>query len=150
MKITDQVRAFSEPIVQEHGCTLWDVEYVREGGDCFLRLFIDKEGGVGIEDCEAISRAVDPVLDEKDPIPESYSFEVSSAGLERQLKRPEHFTKSLGKQVLVKLYTARNGVREFIGTLTGYDGGRITLDTTGGPETFEKNEVALARLYVEF
>ena len=75
---------------------------------------------------------------------------MSSAGLERQLKRPEHFTKSLGKQVLVKLYTARNGVREYIGTLTGYDSGRITLDTSNGPEAFEKNEVALARLYVEF
>ena len=88
MKITDQVWEFAEPLVQACGCSLWDVEYVREGGEWFLRLYLDKEGGVDIDDCEAVSRAVDPVLDEKDPIPESYRFEVCSAGLERQLKRP--------------------------------------------------------------
>ena len=87
MKITEQVWQFAEPLVQAQGCSLWDVEYVREGGEWFLRLYIDKDGGVDIDDCEAVSRAVDPVLDEKDPIPESYRFEVCSAGLERQLKR---------------------------------------------------------------
>lgn len=76
---------------QAHGCSLWDVEYVKEGGDWFLRLYIDKEGGVDINDCEAISRAVDPILDEKDPIPDSYSFEVCSAGLERELEAPVRF-----------------------------------------------------------
>ena len=96
MKITEQVWAFAEPVVQAHGCSLWDVEYVKEGGDWFLRLYIDKEGGVDINDCEAISRAVDPILDEKDPIPDSYSFEVCSAGLERELKRPSDFAQFLG------------------------------------------------------
>ena len=86
MKVTEQVAAFAEPIVKEHGCELWDVEYVREGSEYFLRLYIDKDGGVDINDCEAISRAVDPILDEKDPIPGSYHFEVCSAGLERVLK----------------------------------------------------------------
>ena len=76
MKVTEQVAAFAEPIVKEHGCALWDVEYVREGSEYFLRLYIDKDGGVDINDCEAISRAVDPILDEKDPIPDSYSFEA--------------------------------------------------------------------------
>lgn len=80
MKITDQVWEFAEPLVQACGCSLWDVEYVREGGEWFLRLYLDKEGGVDIDDCEAVSRAVEPVLDEKDPIPESYRFEVCSAG----------------------------------------------------------------------
>lgn len=80
------------------------MEYVREGGEWFLRLYLDKEGGVDIDDCEAVSRAVDPVLDEKDPIPESYRFEVCSAGLERQLKRPSDFERYLGEPVLVKLY----------------------------------------------
>ena len=150
MKITDQVWQFSEPIVREQGCTLWDVEYVREGGDWFLRLYIDKEGGVGINDCEAVSRAIDPILDEKDPIPDSYSFEVSSAGLERPLKRPEHFAKSMGQTVLVKLYKPRNGQKEFNGILEGYENGRVTISMPSGPVTFEKNEVALVRLYVEF
>ena len=95
MKITETVRQFAEPVVQAHGCSLWDVEYVREGADWFLRLYIDKPGGVDINDCEAISRAVDPILDEKDPIPDSYSFEVCSAGLERVLKRPGDFELTL-------------------------------------------------------
>ena len=110
MKITDQVRAFAEPVVQAHGCSLWDVEYVKEGGDWFLRLYIDKDGGVDINDCEAISRAVDPILDEKDPIPDSYSFEVCSAGLERELKRPSDFEQFLGAAVTVKLYRPVNGL----------------------------------------
>ena len=96
MKVTEQVAQFAEPVVQAHGCTLWDVEYVREGGEWFLRLYIDKDGGVDISDCEAISRAVDPILDEKDPVPDSYNFEVCSAGLERQLKRPSDFAQVYG------------------------------------------------------
>ena len=88
LKVTQQVAEFAEPVVASHGCSLWDVEYVREGADYFLRVYIDKEGGVDIADCEAISRALDPILDEKDPIPGSYHFEVCSAGLERSLKRP--------------------------------------------------------------
>ena len=117
MKITEQVWQFAEPVVLEHGCTLWDVEYVREGGDWFLRLYIDKDGGVNITDCEAISRAVDPILDEKDPIPDSYTFEVCSAGLERALKRPQDFEKFLGSPVLVKLYRPKDGAKEFPGKL---------------------------------
>ena len=98
MKVTEQVAQFAEPVVQAHGCTLWDVEYVREGGEWFLRLYIDKDGGVDISDCEAISRAVDPILDEKDPVPDSYNFEVCSAGLERQLKRPSDFAQFMGSR----------------------------------------------------
>ncbi|MFR7744894.1 MAG: ribosome maturation factor RimP [Acutalibacteraceae bacterium] len=97
MKVTEQVAQFAEPVVQAHGCTLWDVEYVREGGEWFLRLYIDKDGGVDISDCEAISRALDPILDEKDPVPDSYNFEVCSAGLERQLKRPSDFAAVYGQ-----------------------------------------------------
>ena len=123
MKVTEQVAAFAEPIVKEHGCELWDVEYVREGSEYFLRLYIDKDGGVDINDCEAISRAVDPILDEKDPIPGSYHFEVCSAGLERVLKRPSDF-------------------QEYLGSLT-VESGKETV-------TFEKSEVALVRLRVEF
>ncbi len=150
MKITEQVWQFAEPVVQEKGCSLWDVEYVREGGEWFLRLYIDKVGGVDINDCEAVSRAVDPILDEKDPIPESYHFEVCSAGLERVLKRPSDFAQFMGSNVLVKLYKPRNGAKELKGTLTGYENGNVTIDQAGTSVTLEKQEVALVRLYVEF
>ena len=150
MKITEQVWQFAEPLVQAQGCSLWDVEYVREGGEWFLRLYIDKDGGVDIDDCEAVSRAVDPVLDEKDPIPESYRFEVCSAGLERVLKRPSDFERFLGEPVLVKLYRPKNGRKEFAGVLKGYADGAVTVDLNGTELTFEKPEVALVRLRVEF
>ena len=150
MKITDQVWAFAEPVVQAHGCSLWDVEYVKEGGDWFLRLYIDKEGGVDINDCEAISRAVDPILDEKDPIPDSYSFEVCSAGLERELKRPSDFAQFLGSAVTVKLYKPVNGMKEQVGTLVSYEDGAVTIRQGETEVRFEKPEVAQVRLRVEF
>lgn len=150
MKITEQVWQFAQPLVEAQGCSLWDVEYVKEGGEWFLRLYIDKDGGVDIDDCEAVSRAVDPVLDEKDPIPESYRFEVCSAGLERVLKRPSDFERFLGEPVLVKLYRPKNGQKEFPGVLKGYAGGAVTIDMNGTELTFEKPEVALVRLRVEF
>lgn len=150
MKITDQVWEFAEPLVQACGCSLWDVEYVREGGEWFLRLYLDKEGGVDIDDCEAVSRAVNPVLDEKDPIPESYRFEVCSAGLERQLKRPSDFERYLGEPVLVKLYRPRDGQKEFPGRLVRYEDGAVTIEMRGREVTFDKAEVALVRLRVEF
>ncbi len=150
MKITDQVWSFAQPLVEAAGCSLWDVEYVREGGEWFLRLYIDKDGGVDIDDCEAVSRAVDPVLDEKDPIPESYRFEVCSAGLERPLKRPSDFERFMGEPVLVKLYRPRNGQKEFAGMLAGYRDGDVVLNVRGAEHTFEKSEVALVRLRVEF
>ena len=150
MKITEQVWQFAEPLVQAQGCSLWDVEYVREGGEWFLRLYIDKDGGVDIDDCEAVSRAVDPVLDEKDPIPESYRFEVCSAGLERVLKRPSDFERFLGEPVLVKLYRPKDGRKEFPGVLKGYKDGDVTISAGGQEITIEKAEVALVRLRVEF
>ena len=150
MKITEKVAEFAEPVVIAQGCSLWDVEYVREGSEYFLRLYIDKEGGVDITDCEAISRAVDPILDEKDPIPESYHFEVCSAGLERALKRPGDFAQFMGSPVTVKLYRPRNGLKEIPAVLKGYDEGRVTVEAGKETITFEKSEVALVRLRVEF
>ena len=151
MKVTDTVREFARPIVESLGCTLWDVEYVREGGEWFLRLYIDKRGGVSIDDCEAVSRALDPVLDERDPIPDSYNFEVSSAGLDRALKSPEHFARCMGQDVDVRLYRARDGAKELSGRLTGYDeAGRVTIEQAGKSVTLEKSEVAQVRLRVEF
>ena len=150
MKITEIVEQFAKPIVEAHGCTLWDVEYVREGSERFLRLYLDKEGGVDITDCEAISRAVDPILDEKVPIADSYHFEVCSAGLERALKRPGDFERFMGSAITVKLYRPRNGLKEFPGILRGYEDGRVTVEAGKETITFEKSEVALVRLRVEF
>lgn len=150
MKVTDLVTEFAQPVVESFGCSLWDVEYVREGADRYLRVFIDKEGGIEIDDCEKIHRALDPVLDEKDPIAESYYFEVCSAGLERALKRPGDFERFMGSPVLIKLYRPRNGLKEIPGVLRGYEDGRITLEAGKETITFEKSEVALARLRVEF
>lgn len=150
MKITEQIAQLAQPVVESHGCSLWDVEYVREGTEYFLRVYIDKEGGVDITDCEAVSRAMDPILDEKDPIQGSYHFEVCSAGLERALKRPEDFERFLGSPITVKLYRPRNGVKELPCVLREYDNGRITVEAGKETITFEKSEVALVRLRVEF
>ena len=150
MKVTDLVTEIAKPIVEEKGMELWDVEYVREGSEYFLRLYLDKEGGVDIDNCEAVSRAVDPILDEKDPIPGSYHFEVCSAGLERALKRPGDFERFLGSPVTVKLYRPRNGLKELPCVLKGYEDGRVTVEAGKETITFEKSEVALVRLRVEF
>ena len=150
MKITELVAGFAKPIVEAHGCELWDVEYVREGSEYYLRLYLDKEGGVDINDCEAISRAVDPILDEKDPIPGSYHFEVCSAGLERALKRPGDFQRFMGSPITVKLYRPHNGMKEIPCVLRGYDEGKLTVEMGKETLTFEKSQVALVRLRVEF
>ena len=150
MNVTELVTKLAEPVVAEHGCSLWDVEYVREGSEYFLRLYLDKEGGVDINDCEAISRAMAPILDEADPISGSYHFEVCSAGLERVLKRPGDFERFLGENITVKLYRPRNGLKEIPCVLRGYDNGRLTVEAGKEEITFEKSEVALVRLRVEF
>ena len=150
MKVTEQVAEFARPIVEAQGCQLWDVEYVREGSEYFLRLYLDKEGGVDINDCEAVSRAVDPILDEKDPIPGSYHFEVCSAGLERVLKRPADFQRFMGSPITVKLYRPRNGLKEIPCVLKAFDEGKLTVEAGKETITFEKSEVAQVRLRVEF
>lgn len=149
-KVTDIAAQLALPIVEENGCSLWDVEYVKEAGEWFLRLYIDKEGGVSIDDCEAVSRAVSDALDEADPIQGSYTFEVSSAGADRALKKPEHFAAMLGREVEVRLYRAREGRKEFAGVLTGYEDGAVTIDAGGQSLRFEKPDVAQVRLYVRF
>lgn len=150
-KVTDAVAQLALPYVEAAGCTLWDVEYVKEAGEWFLRVYIDKADGVSIEDCEAVSRPLSDKLDEADPIEGSYTFEVSSAGAERPLKRPSDFQRFLGHPVLVKTYKPKDGRKEFAGTLAGYDNGAVLLDMGGAePLRFEKPELALVRLRVEF
>lgn len=151
-KITDVVWELAEPAVQAQGCRIWDVEYVREAGQWYLRLYLDKDGGVDILDCEAISRQVSDLLDEADPIEGSYTLEVGSAGAERALKRPSDFQQFLGSPVLVKLYRAREGRKEFAGYLKGYDEatGDVTVTVGSQDLVFPKKETALIRLRVEF
>lgn len=149
-KVTDIVAELAAPVVAEQGCELWDVEYVREAGQWYLRLYLDKEGGVDILDCEAISRKVSDLLDEADPIEASYIFEVSSAGAERPLKRPGDFERFMGSAVLVKTYKNRDGRKEFAGKLVGYDNCAVLLEMGQEQLRFEKAEVALVRLRVEF
>ena len=146
-KVTDVVAQLAQPIVEQAGCTLWDVEYVKEAGEWFLRVYIDKEGGVDINDCEAVSRPLSDLLDEADPIQDSYTFEVSSAGLDRPLKKPEHFAACAGQQVDVRFYRPVDGRKEYTGALVGCDGdGNVTVDD----KTFEKKDVAQVRLHVTF
>ena len=147
-KITDKVTELARPVVEEEGCSLWDVEYVREAGSWFLRVFIDKDGGVGIDDCERISRRLDPILDEADPIPDSYVFEVGSAGAERELKRPGDFEQFMGSEVEVRLYQPVNGCKVYVGVLAGYDNGRVTVTAGKNEVSFDKSQIALVKLHV--
>ncbi len=151
-QITELTAKLAAPAIAEQGCTLWDVEYVKEAGTWYLRVLLDKEGGVDILDCEAISRKLSDLLDEADPIEGSYTLEVGSAGAERALKRPGDFARFLGSPVLVKLYRARNGRKEFPGVLTAYDeaSGEVTITLGEETLTFAKQETALVRLRVEF
>ena len=149
-KVTEVVRELALPVVDEQGCRLWDVEYVREAGQWYLRVYIDKDGGVNILDCEAISRALSDILDEADPIESSYIFEVASAGAERPLKRPGDFEQFIGSPVLLKTYKSVDGRKEFAGDLAGYENGDVTLRIGGEERRFAKEEIALVRLRCDF
>ena len=150
-KVTEIVEKLAAPVVEAAGCRLWDVEYVREAGQWYLRLYLDKDGGVDILDCEAVSRQVSDLLDEADPIEGSYVFEVSSAGAERALKRPGDFRQFMGSPVLLKLYKAQDGQKEFAGVLSGYgEDGAVTVTVGEREMTVPKSQVALCRLRVEF
>lgn len=147
-KITDKVTELARPVVEEEGCTLWDVEYIREAGSWYLRVFIDKEGGVDIMDCERISRRLDPILDEADPIPDSYTFEVGSAGIERELKRPSDFEQFMGSEIELRLYQPIDGSKVFVGKLAGYENGDVSVEVANNTLRFMKSQVALVKLHV--
>ena len=135
--VSEKVFALVKDTVEQCGVSLWDVRFVKEGASHYLRIFIDKAEGICIDDCTAVSHAVDPLLDEADPIDGSYYLEVCSPGIERELTRPEHFNASVGKTVKVKLFKAVDGAKEFIGVLQGFDG-NLTLETQTEIKTFEK------------
>ena len=145
-KIAQRVYDLAQPLAAAQGLELWDVTYTKEAGEWFLRVYIDKEGGVGISDCETFSRAFDPVLDEADPVEGSYTFEVSSAGAERELKYPWQFERFRGSEVEVRLYKGVDGSKTFTGTLTDYADGDVTVETAGQERTFEKAAIAHVRV----
>lgn len=147
-KVVQKVYELAAPVAAEQGVEIWDIEYLREAGQWFLRVYIDKPDGIGIDDCERFSRQLDPILDEADPISESYVFEVSSAGAERELKRPGDFERFLGSKVEVKLYKAYEGRKEYTGILKAYDGGNVSIDVSGRELCFDKDTVAQVRLRV--
>ena len=139
------------PILEEFGFELVDVEYVKEGGTWYLRAYIDKEGGITVNDCEAVARRMNDLLDEEDYIEESYVFEVSSPGLGRTLKKEKDYIRSMGKDVEIRTYRAVNRQKEFIGALKAYTDDTVTIETEDGEEmTFQKKEIALIRLAFDF
>ena len=139
------------PIVEKHGFDLWDVEYVKEGGNWYLRAYIDKEGGITVNDCEAVARRMNDLLDEKDFIADSYVFEVSSPGLGRPLKKEKDYVRSMGKEIEIRTYRAINREKEFYGILSAYDESTVTIETENGEKmTFEKPDIALIRLAFDF
>ena len=123
-----RTEALIQPMIDEHHFELVDVEWVKEGANWYLRVFIDKEGGITVDDCELISRAFEEILDREDYISENYIFEVSSPGLDRPLKKEKDFARSIGKDVEIKLYKALNKEKEFVGVLTDYDKETITIE----------------------
>ena len=139
------------PIVEEYGFELVDVEYVKEGGTWYLRTYIDKEGGISIDDCEKVSRRLSDILDEKDYIDDTYIMEVSSPGLGRPLKKEKDFKRSLGKEVDIRTYRMIDKQKEFTGILKDYDKDTVTIELENETlKTFEKGDIALIRLAIDF
>ncbi len=141
--IAEKVYGLVKDTVESCGVNLWDVRFVKEGASHYLRIFIDKPDGVCINDCTDVSHAVDPIIDEADPIDCSYYLEVCSAGLERELTRPQHFEYGIGKQVKIRLFKAVDGKKEFTGILKSYDGD-IVLECEDGERTFAKGSYSKA------
>lgn len=142
-----KVRALAEPLCDELGLFLWDVRFEKEGATWYLRVFIDKDGGINMDDCEALHRPLNLLLDEHDPIPQNYIFEVGSCGLARNLTRPEHFEVCIGDEVRIRFIRPHNGEKEIIRTLTGYNKNLIAVSDGESEETIELSETAFVKLY---
>ena len=149
-KVTDIAQQLAAPIAAENGCGIWDVEYVKEAGSWYLRVYLDHPDGVTIDHCEAVSRALSDKLDELDPIEGSYILEVSSPGADRVLRKPEHFARFMGEKVEVRLYRPREGAKNLVGELAGYEDGAVTLHTPKESVEIPKQDIAQVRLYITF
>ena len=146
----EKTEALLMPMVEEHQFELVDVEFVKEAGNWFLRVYIDKPEGVNIQDCENVSRALSDALDEEDFIPDAYILEVSSPGLGRVLKKDRHLEKSLGEAVELKTYKPIEKKKEFAGILKAYDASSVTIEEEGVSRTFERADIATVRLALDF
>jgi len=140
--IKETVREAIEPTVTEQGYRIWDVTYSKIGADYHLEITIDSDDGIGIEDCERVHRAIDPILDECDPIEDFYYLEVSSPGVERELRTEEHIMLSVGLRVEAKLFAAKDGSKSFLGTLSSYQDGRLTIENNLGAVTLDRSEIS--------
>ena len=139
------------PIIAANHVELFDVDYVKEGQDWYLRAYIDKEGGITVDDCEIVAREMNEILDREDYIEDSYVFEVSSPGLGRPLKKEKDYIRSMGKELEIRTYRSMNGSKEFYGVLTGYDDDTVTIQTEEDEKlTFAKTDIALIRLAFDF
>ncbi len=148
--IRETVREAIEPTVNELGYSIWDITYSKIGADYHLEITIDNEAGINIEDCEKVHRAIDPILDECDPIEGFYYLEVSSPGVERELRTEEHIIRSVGAKVEAKLFTAKDGAKSIVGILSDFSDGKLTLTTELGETELLKNEISkLTTVYFE-
>lgn len=145
-KVTDLVTALILPVIGQMGVELWDVEFVRIGGEQYLRILIDSENGIFVDQCEAVSKAVDPLLDQSDIIDTAYLLEVASAGIERTLKKPEHFIRYVGSLIELRLFKAVDGQKRFVGILESYEESALTLKTTDATLTFPLDNISKASL----
>lgn len=145
-----KAEALLMPIIEQHNFELVDVEYVKEGSNWYLRAYIDKEGGITVDDCEVVSRAFSDKLDEEDFIEEAYIMEVSSPGLGRPLKKEKDYKRSMGKELEIRTYRAIHKEKEFYGVLKAYDDDSVTIENEQGQQTFQKSEIALIRLAFDF
>ena len=145
-----QTEQLVTPILEKYGFELYDVEYVKEGGNNYLRVYIDKPGGIAVNDCETVAREMNPILDEKDFIPESYVFEVSSPGLGRALKKEKHLLKSIGEEVEIRTFRPINHEKQFEGILKSFDDKELTIALNDEQElTFARTDIALIRLALD-
>jgi ribosome maturation factor RimP len=150
-KVSEIVAELTQPVVEQAGCELVDVEYVKEGSDWFLRVYIDKPGGITLDDCERVSRPLNEILDEKDPIPQAYYLEVSSPGLERPLKKPRDFEKALGNLVEIRLYKAVDNRKRYEGELISYDGNALAIKMENNVTVeFQMDQIAKVKTIVKF
>ena len=143
--VAEKVYGLIKETVEAQGVSLWDVRFLKEGASWYLRVFIDKPEGISIDDCTNVSHAIDPIIDDADPIDVSYYLEVCSAGTERELTRQSHFEASIGKTVKIKLYKALDGVKELTGTLKAA-ADTVTIETDGGEYEFSYKDISKARL----
>jgi len=151
--MNEKLEPILTPIAQAQGCELYDLEYVKEGGDRILRLFIDKEEGIDIDDCERVSRAVEQVLDEQDLVPGEYRLQVSSPGVERKIKTPAHYARFKGHKMEIRLFAPHepvSGRKKFTGKLTAFDGNQATITTPEDDQsyTFDLRDISSCRLIV--